>query len=496
MRAESATEAAIVDSLDRIADNRRESRGAESMSFQSFLAEAAAFLPFAPAAAFIATLLLLLLATFQSGAARRQSERLRILAEQSLAGQRAEAETTRMMLSAAIHRLAGDTGDRLAAMGERMVALRGELNTGLETVRTTLSREQGELRLALADGQEKSGKQIGAQFEGTRTLLEAKLREMREGNEGKLTEIQKTVNEQLHAAVEKQMNESFNRVIDQFTAVQKAMGDVQAVTAQIGDIKRLFGNVRTRGGWGEAQVRAMLDDVLPAGSYEANCKLRPDSDEAVEFAVVMPMRGTERPYLPIDAKFPVEDYERLLAASEAGDAEAERIAKRGLERRVRDEARKIQSKYVCPPITVEFAVLYLPTDALYTEVARIPGLIDEVGRQCRVLILGPSLFPALLRTIHLGFVTLALEEKAGLIHELLGATRTEMRKMDEVLDRLARQAGTFSRTIDQARTRTRVVGRKLRGVEAMESVRAEQLLEIDPQSLADTESELEPELER
>ncbi|MBV8576349.1 MAG: DNA recombination protein RmuC [Acetobacteraceae bacterium] len=419
-------------------------------------------------------------------------QRLRILAEQSLAGQRAEAETTRLTLVTAIRSIATETGDRLSGMGERLVALRGELKTGLETVRGTLSREQGDLRLALAEGQEKSGRQIGAQFESTRTLLESKLREMREGNEGKLAEIQKTVNEQLHEAVEKQMNASFSRVIDQFTAVQKAIGDVQAVTAQIGDIKRLFSNVKTRGGWGEAQVRAMLDDVLPPGSYETNCKLRADSDEAVEFAVLMPMRGTERPFLPIDAKFPVEDYERLLTASEAGDTDAERAARRGLERRVRDEARKIQAKYICPPATVEFAVLYLPTDALYAEVARIPGLIDEIGRQSRVLILGPSLFPALLRTIHLGFVTLALEEKAGVIRDLLGATRTEMLRMDEVLERLARQAGTFTNTIERARTRTRAVRRKLRGVEAIEPVRAEQLLELDPESLA----ELEPELER
>jgi DNA recombination protein RmuC len=267
---------------------------------------AAGVLPYALAAPLAATLVLVIVAMLQGGAARREMQRLRILSEQSLAGQRAEAEATRMTLTAAVQRIARGTTDRLAAMGERVVALRGELRTGLERVRTTLSREQGELRLALAEGQDKSDRQIGAQFESTRAMLESKLREMRESNEGKLAEIQKTVNEQLHAAVEKQMDASFSRVIDQFTAVQKAMGDVQAVTAQIGDIKRLFSNVRTRGGWGEAQVRAMLDDVLPPGSYEANCKLRPDSDEAVEFAVLMPMRGTERPLLPIDAKFPVE----------------------------------------------------------------------------------------------------------------------------------------------------------------------------------------------
>jgi DNA recombination protein RmuC len=302
------------------------------------------------------------------------------------------------------------------------------------------------------------------------------------------------VNEQLHEAVEKQMKTSFERVIDQFTAVQKAMGDVQAVTAQIGDIKRLFGNVKTRGGWGEAQVRAMLDDVLPAGTYFSNHKIRPDTDDMVEFAVVMPMRGDKehRPLLPIDAKFPVEDYERLLAASDAGDAEGERAASRGLDRRIRDEARKIHTKYIYPPVTVEFAILYLPTDSLYAEVARIPGLIDDVGRDFKVLVMGPSLFPALLKTVHLGFVTLALEQNVDLIRGLLGATRTEMQKMDIVLDRLSKNAGTMSKTIDDARRRTRAVGRKLREVEVLDAETAGRLLALDPEDALDGDADAEP----
>ena len=401
---------------------------------------------------------------------------LRLLGEQSLGGTRAEAETTRAALRAA------DT-----STAERIAGLRGAYEIGLEQVRTVLSREQGDMRLALMEGQRKSAEQIGTQFETTRAMVEGKLRELREGNESKLAEIQKTVNEQLHAAVEKQMNESFNRVIDQFAAVQKAMGDVQAVTAQIGDIKRLFSNVKTRGGWGETQVRAMLEDILPAGAYETNRKVRADSDDVVEFVVIMPMRGEDRPLLPIDAKFPVEDYERLLAASEAGDAEGERMATRRLERAVREQARKIASKYINPPVTVEFAVMYLPTDALYAEVARIPGLIDDIGRDCRVLVLGPCLFPALLRTIQLGFVTLALEQKADQVRDLLGATRTEMLKMDDVLERLAKQAGSFSSTIERARVRTRAVGRKLRGVEAVDAPQAEQLLELDSEMLAEEE---------
>lgn len=403
---------------------------------------------------------------------------LRLIAEQNLANARTEAETTRATLRATE-----------TALVERIVALHAAQQTGIEQIRTVLSREQGELRLAVAEGQQKSAERIAAQFETIRGLMDTKLRELRDGNEAKLAEIHKTVNEQLHAAVEKQMNDSFARVIDQFAAVQKAMGDVQAVTAQIGDIKRLFSNVKTRGGWGETQVRAMLDDILPPGAYEANRKIHPDSDEAVEFVVLMPAQGADKPLLPIDAKFPVEDYERLLTAAEAGDVEGERAATRRLDRTVREQARKIASKYIAPPVTVEFAVMYLPTDALYAEVARIPGLIDEVGRECRVLILGPSLFPALLRTIHLGFVTLALEQKADQIRDLLGATRTEMSKMDDVLARLAKQAGSFSNTIDQARRRTRAVGRKLRGVEAVETAQAEQLLDLETEPL---EEEMDP----
>lgn len=439
--------------------------------------------PYAPMAAAVLCLLVLLTLLVSSTSRRREAERLRILCEQMQAGLRGDAEMTRRVLQQA----GGDTTDRLGRMGERLVALRGAQETGLQGLQAALAREQGTLRLALAEGQEKAGRFIGGQFETTRAMLETKLREMREGNEAKLAEIQKTVNEQLHAAVERQMTESFNRVIDQFTAVQKAMGDVQAVTAQIGDIKRIFSNVKTRGGWGETQVRAALDDVLPPGSYETNCKLRPDSDDAVEFAVAMPVRAEVRPYLPIDAKFPLEDYERLLAAAEAGDVEGERTARRSLEKRVRFEANKIRTKYICPPITVEFAVLYLSTDALYAEIARVPGLIDEIGRQHRVLVLGPSLFPALLRTIQLGFVTLALEEKAGVIRELLGATRTEMVRMDEVLERLGKQAGTFSTTIEKARVRTRAVNRKLRGIEHVEQDRAEALLELDPEAEAEAE---------
>jgi DNA recombination protein RmuC len=353
--------------------------------------------------------------------AARQSRAIaavRLLAEQTLQASRAEAEATR----ASIH-----TAATQAAVG--VAASRGAFDTGIEQIRTA---------------------------------LEVRLRELRESNDASLAGIRQTVNEQLHAAVEKQMSESFNRVIDQFAAVQKAIGEVSSVAAGIGDIKRLFSNVKTRGLWAETQIRSLLDDILPPDAWLANHKVRPDSDEMVEFAIIMPTRGARRPVLPVDAKFPMEDYERLLAAAAAGDQDAERAALRGLERRVRDEARKISNKYIFPPATVEFAVLYLPTDALHAEIARIPGLIDLIGREHRVLVMGPTLLPALLRTIHLGFVTLALEDKADEIRDLLGVTRSEMLKMDAVLERLSRQAGAFSGTIERVRLRTRAIGGKLR----------------------------------
>ncbi|WP_419730162.1 DNA recombination protein RmuC [Lichenicola sp.] len=355
-------------------------------------------------------------------------------------------------------------------MGDRLGRIRLEMEERLGGLTTIIAREQGEARLALS----------------------AALREMSEQSAARLSAIQASVNEQLHAAVEKQMQTSFQRVLEQFASVQKAMGEVGAMTAQIGDLKRLFSNVKTRGGWGEAQLRAILDDVLPAGAYETNRKLSDTSSEVVEFAVRMPMRSTGGgsrgagargdgpPVLAIDSKFPTEAYERLLAAVDAVDPEAERGARRNLEASIRLEARKIAAKYILPPVTVEFAVLYLPTDGLYAEVARIPGLVDEIGRTSHVLIMGPSLIPALLRTIHLGYVTLSLEEKAETISHLLGATRQEMIRMDQVLERLGRNAASMANVIEEARRRTRVVGRRLREVEVVDPEAAALLLELDP----------------
>ena len=377
-------------------------------------------------------------------------QRLRLLCEQGLAGQRAEAEQMRATLAVMERSVAGRLDGLHAGMEQRL----GELTT-------RLARDHGE----------------------NRTLLEAKLREMADGTALRLGEIQRSVNEQLTAAVERQMASSFGRVIEQFTAVQKSMADVAAVTAQIGDLKRVFSNVKSRGGWGETQLKALLDDLLPEGSVVCNARLREQSAEVVEFAVRMPMRGDTRPLLAIDAKFPISDFERLIAAAEIADADGERSARRALEVTLRAQAAKIAGKYILPPVTVEFAVMYLPTDALYAEAARVPGLIDELGQRLRVMVMGPSLLPALLRTVQLGYVTLALEAKAGEIATLLGATKREMLTMDATLEKLAKHAGNMTSSIEEARKRTRVVTRKLKGLEMLEEEKAAEVLAFESEEV-------------
>ncbi|MFT9441703.1 MAG: DNA recombination protein RmuC [Acetobacter papayae] len=362
----------------------------------------------------------------------------------------------------------GDLLARLYVMVEREVAMVRSETAGLRSALAEAERGMGErterMRAALAEQLGTLSGGMGREQAEARAAQAQALQAMAETSAQQLAAIRQAVTEQLHSAVEKQMQSSFQRVLEQFAAMQKAMGEVRAMTAQISDLKRLFSNVKTRGGWGEAQLRAILDDVLPPGAYESNVRIGSGAD-VVEFALKMPVRSDAPPLLPLDSKFPTEAYERLLNAAEVGDAVAEKAARKSLEATVRLEARKIATKYIAPPRTVEFAVLYLPTDGLYTEVARIPGLMDEVGRQYRVMIMGPALMPAMLRTIHLGYVTLALEERTESIARLLGATRQEMLRMDGVLEKLARNAQAMSFSIEEARRRTRAVGKRLKDLE-------------------------------
>lgn len=381
-------------------------------------------------------------------AAQAAPARLQQMLEKMQESARMEADGTRAALAATEGRLAAAIQ---AGTTEALTAAFAQMSAATQSVANTVDSLR---RQAAEDAQKTLG------------LLETRL-----------GAIQTSVNEKLHEAVEQQMTNSFARVLEQFAQVQQAMGEVQSAAAQIGDLKRIFSNVKTRGGWGEAQLGAMLEQVLPPGAFERNFALRDGARERVDFAIRMPSR--QLLWLPVDAKFPTEDYERLLLAAETADLEAERAARDGIALRIRLEAKKIAEKYICPPETVEFGVMYLPSDGLFAEVARIPNLIDDIRAREKVIILGPTLLPALLQTIHLGHVTLDLEKRAGEIGKLLGATRTEMTKMDEVLGKLAANASAMSTNIEKVRVRTRAMGRVLRTVEMVEADTASGLLGLE-----------------
>ncbi|MCW8306115.1 DNA recombination protein RmuC [Acidiphilium sp. PA] len=335
-----------------------------------------------------------------------------------------------------------------------------------------VSRDLASVSVTLRDEQEK-----------LRTQVEAKLETIRESNEAKLEAMRRAVDEQLQSALEKRIGESFQRVSEQFAQVQQAIGQVQNVAVQVGDLKRLFANVKSRGGWGEAQIRQTMEDTLPPGTFEANFRPDPASAETVEFALRMPVREADQPvYLPIDAKFPTEDYDRLLLAAEAGDRAAEDAAIAGLATRIRNEAKKIATKYIRPPRTTDIAILYLPSEGLFAEVARIPGLIETIQRETRVLIQSPSLLPALLHTIRVGHFTVQLERKAGEIGKILGAVKAEWAKLGDAMDKLAKRATDMSGEIDKTQIRIRAVGRTLREVEAIDDTQAAPLLGLPAQT--------------
>ncbi|MCW8087113.1 DNA recombination protein RmuC [Sabulicella glaciei] len=371
------------------------------------------------------------------------------------------------MEAALLERLATDAKTSRAEQAERLEKLR-EATDGLT----------GKVTAALAQQEKAVLECLAAEANASRDLLDRKLKEMAETSEKRLGEIQRSVHEQLAGAVEKQMNESFQRVLDQFAAIQQMMGNVQSVATQVGDLKRLFGNIKTRGGWGEAQLKQMLDDFLPPGAYETNVKLREDSLDVVEFCIRMP-GGEDRVLLPLDAKFPCEDYERLILAHEAGDAAEEARARKALEMRVRGEAAKIASKYICPPRSTDYALMFLPTEGLYAEIARMPGLIEDLARNSRIYVAGPFMLPVMLKNIQLGYVQYALSKNAEGVQKLLSATKGEMRKMNEVLEKLDKQVSTVGKTIGEAKTRTRVIDKKLRAVDVLPDEQGTELLQLD-----------------
>ena len=312
-----------------------------------------------------------------------------------------------------------------------------------------------------------------------RSTLHTQLAGLQSDNAAKLEQIRATVEEKLQTTLEARLGESFRLVSERLEQVHRGLGEMQGLAQGVGDLKKVLSNVKTRGTFGEVQLAALLEQVLAPDQYAMNVATKPGSSERVEFAVRMPGRSgdSDMPcWLPIDAKFPSEDYERLLAAHDAADAAAVESAARAIEARIRDEAKKIRDKYVEPPHTTEFAILFLPTEGLFAEVLRRPGLTEALNREQRVIIAGPTTLFAILNSLQMGFRTLALERRSAEVWQVLGAVKTEFGKFGEVLGRLKAQLATASNTIDAAETRTRQMTRALKGVEALPAEQSAQWL--------------------
>jgi DNA recombination protein RmuC len=368
-------------------------------------------------------------------------------------------------------------------LGDQREAITGQLSQSAAEISQRLGKELGELADRVRTGFDGFSERLREQQEQLREKVETKLEEIRTGNETKLDKISRAVDEQLQSALGERLDDSFKRVTEQFAQVQQAIGQVQTVAGQIGDLKRLFSNVKMRGGIGEGHLRALLDDFLPPGAYEANLRVA-ETGEIVEYAIRIPVKGSSGDkWLAIDSKFPTADYERLVQASECNDRDQEIAARKALERTIREEARRISTKYIRPPQTLEYAIMYLPSEGLDGEVARMPGLIENLRRQFAIHVMGPRVLPAHLHIIRVGYLTLALEQKAGAIGEILAAVKAEWSKLGDSLDALARRADTLNKGIKQTQQRTRMVGRTLKTVDALDFERAEQVLGLSEEAL-------------
>lgn len=310
-----------------------------------------------------------------------------------------------------------------------------------------------------------------------RETVEQKLELLRNDSNSKLELMRTTVDEKLHATLEERLGQSFRLVSERLELVQRGLGEMQSLASGVGDLKRVLTNVRTRGLWGEVQLQALLEQVLVASQFEKNVATVPGSNERVEFAIRLPGHDDGVVWLPIDAKFPLEDFQRLQDAQDRADPLGAEAEAKLLGERIRIEAAKIRQKYVSPPFTTDFGILYLPVEALYAEALRRPGLAEQLQRDLHIVLAGPTTLAALLNSLQMGFRTLAIEKRSSEVWILLAAVKTEFGKFADVLAKTREKLSQASDQLGHAETRTRQIERKLRGVEALPEVAARDVLD-------------------
>jgi DNA recombination protein RmuC len=366
--------------------------------------------------------------------------------------------------------------------------LREEVVTTLKSISETMARTMGELANLQKTQLEAMSMAIGklsdsneTRLEALRITLEDKLQSLQADNARQLEQMRQTVDEKLQGTLEKRLGESFRQVSERLELVHKGLGEMQTLATGVGDLKKVLTNVKTRGTWGEVQLGALLEQVLNPDQFAANVATK-DGGERVEFAIKLPGQGAdgdESVWLPIDAKFPVEDYQRLIEAQERADNDGVEAAGKQLENRVKACAGDICSKYLNPPRTTDFGILFLPIEGLFAEVIRRTGLTDAIQRECRVVIAGPTTLWSLLNSLQMGFRTLAIQQRSSEVWNLLAAVKSEWTKYGDFLDAVQKKLAQASDTIEKAKVRSRAVGRKLRDVQELSSGEAAGVLSLD-----------------
>ena len=396
--------------------------------------------------------------------------------------QRFEALTaaTRGTLDSLKSDIINQLGVMSTAMKEQLEGNGNQIRNQFSTLQDAVAQQLG----AMAQGSQTNSEQL-------RAALNERLAAIQKDNTDKLEEMRRTVDEKLHATLEQRLGDSFKLVSERLEQVHAGLGEMKNLAGSVGDLKRVMTNVRTRGTWGEVQLGAIIESLLTAEQFARNVKTVPGSNDLVEFAVKMPGKSDDAPvWLPLDSKYPVEHYQRLLDAHETMDKTVIQQAVGAFESSIRAEAKKIAGKYVSPPHTTDFAILFLPTEGLFAEVARIPGLVEALQSDHRVVVAGPTTLAAMLNSLRLGFRTLAIEKRSSQVWEILGSVKTEFQKFGDIVDATKKSIDAAAKKFDEVGVRTRAVQRKLRDVqelpvaEAPSALAAGDLLGLDEDEVA------------
>jgi len=382
--------------------------------------------------------------------------------------------------------------------GESQINIKDELSRVDKSFRDELSRNRDEIsKVGKAQREELSnaiklfGDQLFDQlskliqtneqkFDKLQNRVESQLKEIQENNSKKLEEMRHTVDEKLHSTLEKRLGESFKLVSERLEQVYKGLGDMQELARGVGDLKNVLANVKTRGGWGEIQLENLIEQILTRDQYEKNVSTKKGSNDKVEIAIKLPGRNLSKNdivWLPIDAKFPVEDYQRLLEAQESSNVTLINEAQKGIETRIKNEAKKIADKYIDPPHTTDFAIMFLPIEGLYAEVLRRPGIAETLQREYRVTISGPTTLTALLNSLQMGFRTLAIEKRSSEVWKVLGSVKNEFGTFGTLLEKTQKKLQEASNTIDEAAKSTRKIEKHLNKVQELPASEQTELLQ-------------------